>query len=148
VLGAVCAHAAQGVRVLLDGATEVPHTFEVDALRLRQARAAHALPICFRKFSLYSHFSAQIVMNALTNAVKHTPHAASEAISVTVRVDASRKFVIEVADRGPGLRGQTLEELKAEFGGGSGGDFVAWQPLGAIRSSGMGIPICVRLAER
>jgi signal transduction histidine kinase len=43
VLGAVCAHAAQGVRVLLDVATEVPHTFEVDALRLRQARAA---PCC------------------------------------------------------------------------------------------------------
>jgi CheY-like chemotaxis protein len=86
-------------------------------------------------------------MNALSNAVRFTPHAASEAISVTVRVDAPRQLVIEVADRGPGLRGQALEELKAEFGGGSGGDGVAWQPLGAIRSSGMGIPICVRLAE-
>ena len=47
------------------------------------------------------------------------------AAEITVRATveaSSRHFVVEVADRGAGLRGQTLEQLKTEFGsGGIGG---------------------------
>ena len=51
-------------------------------------------------------------------------------------------LVVEVTDCGPGLRGQTLPQLLVEFGGDGGG-----ARAGPIRSSGMGIPICARLAE-
>ncbi len=86
---------------------------------------------------------AQIVMNAISNAVKYTPPGSTEGVTVTATLDAvSDHIVVDVTDCGPGLRGQSLAELVNEFGGTPntrGG--------GAIRSSGMGIPICVRLAE-
>ena len=88
----------------------------------------------------------QIVTNALTNAIKYTAPGPDGpgGISMSASVDAAaRQLVIEVADRGPGLRGQTLAQLKTEFGGFGG----APVSRSGIRSSGLGIPICFRLAE-
>ena len=83
-------------------------------------------------------------MNGLSNAVKHTPHGETDGITLTARLDGALTLQVEVCDRGPGLRGQTMEQLKTEFGG----DGRAQQRTGTgIRSSGLGFPICVRLAE-
>ena len=85
----------------------------------------------------------QILMNALSNAVKYTPLTATEGISVSASPGAGGgDLVITVADRGTGLHGQTLAQLRNEFSG--VGSAVRQS---AIRSSGLGIPICCRLAE-
>jgi CheY-like chemotaxis protein len=87
----------------------------------------------------------QIIMNAVSNAQKYSPATAAGSIAVVARVDSpAQLLVVEVTDRGPGLRGQTLAQLVTEFGG---IDSRNSERRGAIRSSGMGIPICVRIAE-
>jgi K+-sensing histidine kinase KdpD len=87
----------------------------------------------------------QIIMNAVSNAQKYSPATAAGSITVVARVDSpAQLLVVEVTDRGPGLRGQTLAQLVTEFGG---IDSRNSERRGAIRSSGMGIPICVRIAE-
>jgi K+-sensing histidine kinase KdpD len=75
----------------------------------------------------------QIVMNAVSNAMKYTPAGAHDGIAITARLDAPG-LVVEVTDCGPGLRGLTLAQLVTEFGG--IGSESARQ--GVIRSSGMG----------
>ena len=126
--------------------------------------------VCARPIELTSR--AQIVLNAVTNAVKYTPPHAHAGVAVTARLGpAAASLLVEVADCGPGLRGQTLSQLVEEFGGNGSAQVrrtrcdVIWTRCvifdgccvkhtkarksagGAIRSSGMGIPICVRLAE-
>jgi CheY-like chemotaxis protein len=151
---AACVRAAGGgdggVAIALEVATAVPAFISVDALRLRQVRC------CRREggvaiFSLWvGYFSpplprsrTQILMNALSNAVKYTPLTATEGISVSASPGAGGgDLVITVADRGTGLHGQTLAQLRNEFSG--VGSAVRQS---AIRSSGLGIPICCRLAE-
>ena len=85
----------------------------------------------------------QILINAVTNAVKYTPTGSPEPITMAAHLDATAsRLVIEVTDCGRGLRGQTLKQLLVEFAGNG-----ALSPrAGAIRSSGLGIPICARLA--
>ncbi len=59
---------------------------------------------------------AQIVLNAVANAVKYTPPRAGVAITARLGPAAS-SLLVEVTDAGPGLRGQTLSQLVEEFGG-------------------------------
>ena len=73
---------------------------------------------------------SQIVMNAVTNALKYSLHD----VGITAR-RAGECIVVEVTDSGPGLRGQTLAQLMTEFGG--NGSVGARGGGGAIRSSGM-----------
>ena len=56
---------------------------------------------------------AQIVLNAVTNAVKYTPPRAGVAITARLGPAAS-SLLVEVTDAGPGLRGQTLSQLVEE----------------------------------
>jgi K+-sensing histidine kinase KdpD len=82
-------------------------------------------------------------MNAVSNAAKHTPGSAVDAIAITARVETSgpqRSLVIAVTDRGTGLCGATLAQLIVEFGGDGGR--VDSSDRHGIRSSGMGTPIC------
>ncbi len=57
----------------------------------------------------------QVVMNGLTNAVKYSQEGAAAEVHVSARMTAAGGLVIEVLDRGRGLRGRTLEELGREF---------------------------------
>lgn len=81
---------------------------------------------------------AQIVMNAISNAVKFTPPGAADGVSITARVSGRNQLVIDVTDAGPGLR-QTLAQLMTEFGGNGS----VPQREGVIRSSGTITGICV-----
>ena len=98
----------------------------------------------------------QVVMNGLANAAKF---GGGTPIELTARLTSSDEIVIEVLDSGRGLGGHTLEGLSAELTGGVRGVSLPRGPashglspsLGEsafhqVRSTGMGIPICVRLA--
>ena len=99
------------------------------------AHRFHSSLVCARPIELTSR--AQIVLNAVTNAVKYTPPHAHAGVAVTARLGpAAASLLVEVADCGPGLRGQTLSQLVTEFGG--IGSESARQ--GVIRSSGTGHP--------
>jgi signal transduction histidine kinase len=94
----------------------------------------------------------QVVMNGLTNAAKY---GGGTPIELVARLTDSGEILIEVLDSGRGLGGHTLEELSADFSGISRGVSSPPQTVHAtgesafnkVRSTGMGIPICVRLAE-
>ena len=94
----------------------------------------------------------QVVMNGLTNAAKY---GGGTPIELVARLTDSGEILIEVLDGGRGLGGHTLEEFCAEFSGVSRGVSAPPQTAHAlgesafnkVRSTGMGIPICVRLAE-
>ena len=73
-------------------------------------------------------------MNALRNAAKFTPATRRDGVSLVARMDRPHLLLIEVADRGPGLRGKSLAQLVS---GNSG--------FGS--PSGLGLSISVRLAE-
>ncbi len=103
----------------------------------------------------------QIVMNVISNAGNLSPLLGDRILSVAAWLPWPDVLQIEVADRGPGLRGQTMAQLMiqiqiqniviymTEFS--DSYDRVGVSPRGAhwtaIRSSGLGIPICARLAE-
>lgn len=105
----------------------------------------------------------QIIMNGLDNAARHGGGGGRGAgaplidlrACVSVAAEGSRTLVIEVLDTGRGLRGRTLAHLSTEFM-----DLAAFSPpshpserlslqasaYGNARSTGLGLPICVRLA--
>lgn len=61
--------------------------------------------------------------------------------------DTTGELVVAVIDSGPGLRGQTMAQLTRDFGGAGGGaDGGGNATFSSARSSGMGVPICARLA--
>jgi CheY-like chemotaxis protein len=87
-------------------------------------------------------------MNAVSNAVKSTPPGGA-GIQLSARMQSrdsgesgAGMIAIDVTDSGTGLRGMTLKDLSNELS-------AVGQPLrpSAVRSSSLGIPICVRLAE-
>ena len=93
---------------------------------------------------------SQIIMNVVNNAASLSPLSGDRVLSVTAWLPRPDMLQIEVADRGPGLRGQTMAQLTTEFNGSYdhvAGSIEAPGRATGIRSSGMGIPICVRLAE-
>ena len=59
----------------------------------------------------------------------------------------TRELLLTITDKGDGLRGRTMADLSQDFGGDVRGTrrSVAHY-AGDVRSSGIGIPICVRLA--
>jgi CheY-like chemotaxis protein len=86
-------------------------------------------------------------MNVVSNAVNLSPLSGDRVLSIAAWLPWPDMLQIEVADRGPGLRGQTMAQLTTEFN--ESYDRVASSAgiTAGIRSSGLGIPICVRLAE-
>lgn len=91
---------------------------------------------------------AQILTNVVNNAVKFTPAGHHDSVLVTVQRHELASLKIEVVDRGPGLRGQSQRALASEFS--SSGDLrsvVTSANAAGIRASGLGIPICIKLAE-
>lgn len=96
-------------------------------------------------------------MNGVNKAIKFTLPGAVDPITITARQRGPATLVIEVADRGPGLRGRSIDRVTSEYdvrqGGGTGGEVEDCPPpprrtrLSGIRSSGLGVPICMRLAE-
>lgn len=76
-----------------------------------------------------------------------TRYANTAPVTLSASVDGV-ELVIAVVDDGPGLRGQTMAQLVQDFGG-TGGPSNGRPGIavsGGARSSGMGIPICARLA--
>jgi CheY-like chemotaxis protein len=90
-------------------------------------------------------------MNVVSNAVNLSPLSGDRILSVAAWLPWPDMLQIEIADRGPGLRGQTMAQLTTEFNGSydhvAGSIEAAKAASTGIRASGLGIPICVRLAE-
>lgn len=101
----------------------------------------------------------QVLTNALSNAAKHSGGGGggpAGTVNLNARVGAGGALEIDVLDRGRGLRGRTLAELGTEFAELPTGEGPAAAPRGGgpgvsafnrVRSTGMGLPICVQLAR-
>jgi signal transduction histidine kinase len=101
----------------------------------------------------------QVLTNALSNAAKHSGGGGggpAGTVNLNARVGAGGALEIDVLDRGRGLRGRTLAELGTEFAELPTGEGPAAAPRGVgpgvsafnrVRSTGMGLPICVQLAR-
>ncbi len=81
----------------------------------------------------------RMVFNLATNAIRHTP----EATQIGVRcVLESQRCIITVADDGPGLPRNVLEQLDAVLSG------TGARSEGAYLDSGLGLPFCALACER
>jgi signal transduction histidine kinase len=97
-------------------------------------------------------------MNGLTNAAKYGGGGGA-GIELRAHVSDGSELVLEVLDSGPGLQGRTLKDLGTEFAElplvakphtsvtGDGGGTAAPSAFSNVRSTGMGLPICLRLAK-
>ncbi len=98
----------------------------------------------------------QVIMNGLANAAKYgRARGEPAAIELRAALAAGGGLVIEVLDRGRGLRGRTLEDLRQEFSELPNKDpekpqeklaNLAESALNRVRSTGTGIPLSVKLA--
>jgi signal transduction histidine kinase len=121
----------RGSSVVLSVDARLPGSFFVDPTRLRQ-----------------------IVMNGLTNCAKYGSRGDSvTAIELNARMGGAGELIIEALDRGSGLQGRTLADLSSEFvvpaavpSQGAGEHPTLDSAFDNVRSTGMGIPICLRLA--
>jgi two-component system sensor histidine kinase KdpD len=80
----------------------------------------------------------QLLINLLDNAVKHAPGSTPIELGARVETERGRELVLEVADRGPGLREEDLPHLFEPFwrGGSTGASGV-----------GLGLAICRGIAQ-
>jgi signal transduction histidine kinase len=81
----------------------------------------------------------RVVLNLLSNAIKHTPPGTYIALRACVSPEASTRLAIEVADTGPGIPPEHLEQIFQKFGR------VNSESNGRQESTGLGLTFC-RLA--
>jgi len=81
----------------------------------------------------------QILLNLLSNALRHTPAGGEISVTTAYRVDGPVR--IEVRDTGPGISGEDLAAIEAEIDSERQG---LPPPAGA---GGLGLPLVCRLAQ-
>jgi two-component system, OmpR family, sensor histidine kinase KdpD len=113
----------------------VSHALRANQARLTGWRVVVDLPVDFPLVFVEATLIVQILSNLLENAAKYTPPGTTISISAAVR---DGKFLLVVADDGPGLPGDP-ESLFEKFQRGN--------PEGNVVGVGLGLAIC-RAAAR
>jgi two-component system sensor histidine kinase KdpD len=113
----------------------VSHALRANQARLTGWRIVVDLPVDFPLILVEATLIVQIISNLLENAAKYTPPGTTICISAAVR---DGKFLLVVADDGPGLPGDP-ESLFEKFQRGN--------PEGNVVGVGLGLAIC-RAAAR
>jgi two-component system sensor histidine kinase KdpD len=113
----------------------VSHALRANQARLTGWRVVVDLPADFPWIFVEATLIVQILSNLLENAAKYTPPGTTICISAAVR---DGKFLLVVADDGPGLPGDP-ENLFEKFQRGN--------PEGSVVGVGLGLAIC-RAAAR
>jgi two-component system, OmpR family, sensor histidine kinase KdpD len=113
----------------------VSHALRANQARLTGWRVVVDLPDDFPLVFVEATLIVQILSNLLENATKYTPPGTTISISAAV---GDEKFLLEVADDGPGLPGDP-ESLFEKFQRGN--------PEGNVMGVGLGLAIC-RAAAR
>jgi two-component system sensor histidine kinase KdpD len=113
----------------------VSHALRANQARLTGWRVVVDLPADFPSIFVEATLIVQILSNLLENAAKYTPPGTTISISAAVR---DEKFLLVVADDGPGLPGDP-ESLFEKFQRGN--------PEGNVVGVGLGLAIC-RAAAR
>jgi two-component system sensor histidine kinase KdpD len=113
----------------------VSHALRANQARLTGWRVVVDLPADFPSVFVEATLIVQILSNLLENAAKYTPPGTTICISAAVR---DEKFLLVVADDGPGLPGDP-ENLFEKFQRGN--------PEGNVVGVGLGLAIC-RAAAR
>jgi two-component system sensor histidine kinase KdpD len=113
----------------------VSHALRANQARLTGWRVIVDLPVDFPSVFVEATLIVQMLGNLLENAAKYTPPGTTISISAAVR---DGKFLLVVADNGPGLPGDP-ENLFEKFQRGN--------PEGNVVGVGLGLAIC-RAAAR
>jgi two-component system sensor histidine kinase KdpD len=113
----------------------VSHALRANQARLTGWRVIVDLPVDFPSVFVEATLIVQMLSNLLENAAKYTPSGTTISISAAVR---DEKFLLVVADDGPGLPGDP-ESLFEKFQRGN--------PEGNVVGVGLGLAIC-RAAAR